>query len=98
MYPAHKWLSRMLNVFFLEKKMNSFNLLLLSIVINFENLIADCLSGGFVYRGNVSYSDVSRMISETGPIDVSLRYCAAECLSRRRNLFGSNRIRKYFAD
>lgn len=53
--------------------MNSFNLLLFSILINFENL-ADSLSGGFVYRGNVSYSDVSLMIS-----DLSLRYCAAEC-------------------
>lgn len=72
---THKWLSRMLTVklFFPRRKMNSFNLLLFSILINFENR-ADSLSGGFVYRGNVSYSDVSLMIS-----DLSLRYCAAEC-------------------
>ncbi|XP_052678788.1 microfibril-associated glycoprotein 4-like [Crassostrea angulata] len=42
-------------------------------------IIASSQSGEFVYRGNVSNYDVSLLISETGPDDVSLRYCAAEC-------------------
>ena len=36
-------------------------------------------SGSFTYKGNVSYSDVSLLISEQESDDTSLRYCAAEC-------------------
>ena len=36
-------------------------------------------TGSFTYKGNVSYSDVSLLISEQESDDTSLRYCAAEC-------------------
>ena len=36
-------------------------------------------SGSFTYRGNVTYSDVSLLISEQKSDDTSLRYFAAEC-------------------
>ena len=36
-------------------------------------------TGSFTYKGNVSYSDVSLLISEQKSYDTSLRYCAAEC-------------------
>lgn len=53
--------------------------LLLELLTYFKFIIASTQSGKFIYRGNVSYSDVSLLISETGPDNVSLRYCAAEC-------------------
>lgn len=53
--------------------------LLLELLTLFRFIIASTQNGEFQYRGNVSYSDVSLLILETGPDDVSLRYCAAEC-------------------
>lgn len=47
--------------------------------IIFKIIIAITQSGEFVYRGNMSYSEVSLLISEAGPNDVTLRYCAAVC-------------------
>lgn len=58
----------------------NFCILILFLLSTFLNhIIANSHSGEFEYRGNVAYSDVSLLISETGPDDVSLRYCAAEC-------------------
>lgn len=45
----------------------------------FKIIIDITQSGEFVYRGNKSYSDVSLLISESGPDYLCLRYCAAEC-------------------
>lgn len=53
--------------------------LLLELLTYFQLIIASTQSGKFIYKGNVSYSDVSLLISEAGPDDVSLRYCATEC-------------------
>ncbi|XP_052680625.1 ficolin-1-like [Crassostrea angulata] len=58
----------------------NFCILILFLLLTFLNhIIANSHSGEFEYRGNVAYSDVSLLISETGPDDVSLRYCASEC-------------------
>lgn len=58
----------------------NFCILILFLLSTFLNhIIANSHSGEFEYRGNVAFSDVSLLISETGPDDVSLRYCAAEC-------------------
>lgn len=59
--------------------MNCCNLILFLLLTFSKQIIAQTNSGEFEYRGNVSYSDVSLLISEAGPDDVSLRYCAAEC-------------------
>lgn len=53
--------------------------ILLELLTYFKFIIGSSQGGKFIYRGNVSYSDVSLLISEIGPDDVSLRYCAAEC-------------------
>ena len=45
--------------------------------INYGNCVIQ--SGSFTYRGNVSYSDVSLLISEEKSDDTSLRFCAVEC-------------------
>ena len=36
-------------------------------------------SGNFTYKGNVTYSDVSMLISEENADDISLRYSAIDC-------------------
>lgn len=55
------------------------SVLLFVLSTTFNIIIASTQSKEFVYKGNVSYSDVSLLISEAGPDDVSLRYFAAEC-------------------
>ena len=45
--------------------------------INYGNSVIQ--SGSFTHKGNVSYSDVSLLISEEKSDDTSLRYCAVEC-------------------
>ena len=54
-----------------------FRIFMFLIFMKNANSVSQC--GSFMYRGNVTYSDVSLLISEKDSDTSIVRFCAAEC-------------------